>query len=142
MSINHLQTLSQPQQPVVMTPQLPQQNQIKNHMQWVQGIEGAKAYLLAPGMTIPLWDSENQCVYIKSSDQNGVPRPLTILDYTIRQAEPVGEVSSASGIDTSKFASKEEINELKDMIADLKELIASKPVQRNNYHGKKGERNE
>ena len=128
MSINHLQMMSQPQgtmpyqQPVVLQPQV-QANQNKIYMVWVQGIEGAKAYLLSPGTTIPLWDSENQCVYIKSSDQNGVPRPLTIIDYTIRQSEPVCDVSASDSIETSDFASKEDLSSIEEKLSSLTALV-------------------
>lgn len=60
----------------------PQQGMI-----WVQGETGAKSYLVASGHTVPLWDSENQTVYIKSVDGAGMPS-MRILDYTERTAAP------------------------------------------------------
>ena len=60
----------------------PQQDMI-----WVQGETGAKSYLVANGHTVPLWDSENQTVYIKSVDGAGMPS-MRILDYTERTAAP------------------------------------------------------
>lgn len=140
MSINHLQTA----QPQTVRPQV-LQSQMRPDMVWVQGIEGAKAYLLAPGMTVPLWDSENQCIYIKSADLNGIPRPLTILDYTIRPAEvePIAEVSSEPVVDTSQFVSKAEFDELKEMIGDLRDsIVASRqkgPYQNNKKGGRGNE---
>lgn len=134
MSINHLQ--SAPSQPVYYAPQ--QTNQFQNaanqEMLWVQGIEGAKAYLLAPGRTVPLWDSEEQCIYIKSTSPSGVPQPLTILDYTIRQ--PENEVETPQ-IDTSQFASREEFESLKDMISDLRDSIVAMQKPQH-YTNKKG----
>lgn len=147
MSINHLQMqqTAQPIQPQQyyqpQMPTVPQTQQANNtrSMTWVQGLEGAKAYLLAPGITMPLWDSENQCIYIKASDQNGIPRPLTILDYTIRQPEPE---TNPQQIDTSQFVSKEEFSELRDMISDLKDSLAAQQARPNNYSRKGGNRNE
>lgn len=52
---------------------------------WVQGEAGAKAYLVAPGNTVQLWDSENQVIYLKSADMSGMPS-MRILDYTERNA--------------------------------------------------------
>lgn len=89
-------------------------------------------------MTIPLWDSENQSIYIKSSDPNGIPRPLTILDYTIRQ---MSEDTEKPQVDTSQFVTKDEFNELKDMISDLKDSIAAQNRPHNNYR-KGGNRND
>ena len=69
------QMVQQPiQQPV------PQQN---TSMVWVQGEAGAKSYLLTPNYTLPLWDSEAQVIYLKSTDASGMPS-MKILDYTIR----------------------------------------------------------
>lgn len=64
-------------------PQVPQMQQ-NSSMIWVQGEAGAKSYLLAPNSTLPLWDSEAQVIYLKSTDASGMPS-MKILDYTIRE---------------------------------------------------------
>ena len=51
---------------------------------WVQGEEGAKAYMVAPGASVMLMDSENQAFYIKTADASGMPLPLRVFDYTER----------------------------------------------------------
>lgn len=51
---------------------------------WVQGEEGAKAYMVAAGNSVMLLDSENSTFYIKSTDQSGMPLPLRVFDYTER----------------------------------------------------------
>lgn len=53
-------------------------------MNWVQGEEGAKAFLVAAGNSVLLLDSENASFYIKSADQSGMPLPLRIFDYSER----------------------------------------------------------
>lgn len=132
MGVNHLNNIA-PAAPGYYTPQ--QQTSQNPDMLWVQGIEGAKAYLLAPGRTLPLWDSEEQCIYIKSTSPAGIPQPLTILDYTIRA--PKEEIEETlPQIDTSRFVSKEEFDELKEMISDLKDSIAT--AQKKPYTNKKG----
>ena len=40
---------------------------------WVQGEIGAKAYLVAPGCTVDLWDSEAPVIYLKSVSMQGMP---------------------------------------------------------------------
>ena len=52
-------------------------------MIWVQGEAAGKSYLVAPGNTVPLWDSERQTIYLKSVDASGIPA-MRILDYTER----------------------------------------------------------
>lgn len=49
---------------------------------WVQGEVGAKAYLVAPGNTVELWDSEQPVIWLKSVLANGVPS-MTRINYTI-----------------------------------------------------------
>ena len=74
------------------------------NMIWVQGEEGARGYMVAPNNTIPLWDSENQIIYVKSADNLGRPS-MRILDYTIRDLP------------------KDEITTLKEEIAELKKQL-------------------
>lgn len=54
---------------------------------WVQGEVGAKAYLVAPGNTVPLWDSEQYIIWLKSVSLNGVPSMIRI-NYSIDNPAP------------------------------------------------------
>ena len=54
---------------------------------WVQGEPAARAYMVAPGNSVLLMDSEAQAFYIKSTDGSGMPLPLRIFDYTERPAQ-------------------------------------------------------
>jgi len=67
--------------------QQPGQGSPQSPIIWVSGETGAKAYMLAPNTTLPLWDSENQVIYLKSTDASGMPS-MKILDYTIRNNTP------------------------------------------------------
>ena len=58
----------------------PAQNQNNNGLIWVQGEAGAKAYLIVPGSTVMLMDSEAMRFYLKSADASGVPS-LRIFEY-------------------------------------------------------------
>ncbi len=51
---------------------------------WVQGEAGAKSFLVAPGQTVQLMDSEAEVFYIKATDASGVPLPLRTFDYKER----------------------------------------------------------
>lgn len=77
--------MNQPVQP--MQPQQTPAQPVNNSMIWVQGEAGAKSFLVANGNTVPLWDSENQTVYIKTVDASGMPS-MRVLDYTERTAAP------------------------------------------------------
>ena len=82
-------------------PQIPQQPpaQQNNGIIWVQGEAGAKSFLVAPNTTVQLWDSESQCIYLKSADASGMPS-MKILDYTIRNQTPANAPMSASNVPT------------------------------------------
>ena len=99
------------QQPMVQTP--PQQS---SGINWVQGEAGAKAYLVAPGSTVQLWDSEEKVIYLKSADASGMPS-MKILDYTIR-----GEEQKIQ----EEYATKDELKALADKIKSLRDELTGK----------------
>lgn len=76
-------------------------------MIWVQGEAGAKAYMVAPQSSVVLWDSEDNVIYIKSADSNGMPC-MRVFDYTERSftAKNIG-VS-----DADKYVTRDEFNAL------------------------------
>lgn len=51
---------------------------------WVQGEAGAKSFLVGPGQSVMLMDSEAEVFYIKATDASGVPLPLRAFDYKER----------------------------------------------------------
>ena len=125
------------QMPQQMGPQMPPavpQNvpQSTNDVIWVQGLAGAKAYLIAPNNTVTLWDSESPTIYVKSADMNGVPS-MRILDFTERT-----ENSSKSSTEHvckcgEKFVSKEQFEELRvkfdELSAKCEPLFAKKTTK-------------
>ena len=93
-------------QPVMQQPQQSQQQGII----WVQGEAAAKSYLVAPGSTVQLWDSEEKVIYLKSADASGMPS-MKILDYTIRGDQP--ETPAAI------YATKEDLDALAEKVKEL-----------------------
>lgn len=69
-------------------PQFPQANQ---GLLWVSGEVGAKSYLMAPGTTVLLMDSEAQRFYLKSTDGAGMPSLRT---FEYKEVVPNGTESS------------------------------------------------
>ena len=103
---------NQMQQPTPMmqpqpVPQAPQSSPI-----WVQGEEGAKAYMVAAGNSVMLMDSESNVFYIKSSDQSGMPLPLRIFDYTERTANVQPKPQAAPQFDPSQFITRDELEDI------------------------------
>lgn len=97
--------------------QVQQQN---NGIIWVQGLAGAKSYLVAPNTTVQLWDSEEQVIYLKSADASGMPT-MKVLDYTIREQQNAPTVQSE--LIESDYATKKELLDIKNQIEDLKKQI-------------------
>lgn len=87
---------------------------------WVQGEEGAKAYMVAAGNSVLLMDSENSVFYIKSTDASGMPQPLRIFDYTERGKMAPQKAETADG----RFVTREEFDALR---ARFDALTADKP---------------
>lgn len=100
------------QQPIP-TPQQQMQQQPQNvgGLIWVSGEAGAKAYLVAPNTTVQLWDSEANCVYLKSADATGMPS-MKILDYTIRNAQNDVKKTPLDN-EPKEYATKEDMAALK-----------------------------
>lgn len=52
-------------------------------MTWVSGYIEAQSFRVAPGRSVPLWDSEEgrNLIYLKSTDVNGIPQKMRVLKY-------------------------------------------------------------
>ena len=94
-----------------------------NNIVWVQGIEGAKAWQLAPNSMIILLDSEVEGkMYIKVSDNIGMSS-LRIFNYI--EELPKGNNSNVtinSDLDLSQYVKKDELIDL------IKEVLSEQSV--------------
>ena len=103
--------------------QSPNTQQNNSGLIWVQGEAGAKSFLLAPGNTVALWDSEAQVIYLKSADASGMPS-IKVLDYTIRENAPQKPNIQPQADFATKddvVALQKEINALKSKFGERKE---------------------
>lgn len=78
---------------------------------WVQGETGAKSYLVAPGNTVMLMDSEGDRFYLKSADASGMPLPLRTFEYKELVSGAVTAANtpvSGSPIDLGNYITREE----------------------------------
>lgn len=116
------------QQPMGMTGQqngMPQQQ----YMIWVEGEVGAKAFQQPPGlpanMPIPLWDSTDQIIYLKSWNPMGMPNQMQKLPYEFGQT--AGNLTGATGQSNAMsqgnqngisegYATKDDLQKMKEEI--------------------------
>lgn len=108
----------QMQQQMQHVPMSPTQMSGTNDITWVQGLAGAKAFLVAPNNTVTLWDSESPTIYVKSADMNGVPS-MRVLDFTERAQNapktPTEHVCACG----KEFARLEDFNALRKTVDGL-----------------------
>lgn len=93
---------------------------------WVQGEEGAKAYMVAAGNSVLLMDSENSAFYIKSTDASGMPLPLRVFDYKERTtaAKTPPQTAQQPGVE---FVTRAEFDALAARCAALEKQEPAKP---------------
>ena len=101
-------------------PQMPQNASVQsgNQITWVQGESAAKAFPVGAGQSVLLMDSEDSVMYIKSTDQSGMPQPLRIFDYKERTTQ-----HSEAGVEKSienDYVSRSEFEEFRE---DVKRSI-------------------
>ena len=119
------QPFQQPQS--FQTPQNPQPQQ-NSGIIWIQGLQAAKSFLIAPNTTVPLFDTETQSIYLKSADSSGMPS-LKILDYTIRDQNAGNipqNISGVGNVDSSSYVTKAEFDDLK---MKFEAFCAKRPVK-------------
>ena len=90
------------------------------------GLEGAKNYPVTPGYTAWMIDEENKQFFIKSIGANGVPN---VREFSYE--EKTEQMQASSREDSSKYATKEDIEYLKKEIRKLHEKRNT--YKHNNY---------
>ena len=106
----------------------PTVSQIIKPMEWVEGEVGAKAFQMPtgwyPNQPIPLWDSTDTIIYLKSWSQMGIPNPLQKLRYTFPDQQGQQMLPAQSGqteeTPTSNFVTKDDFDAFK---TELKEML-------------------
>lgn len=95
--------------------QQPAQQRQDQGLVWVQGEAGAKSYLVAPGATVLLMDSEGSKFYLKTADASGVPMPLRVFEYK--------EIGKQEPVQTVAYVTKEEFEKFKEELKDAKSTV-------------------
>lgn len=98
-------------------------------MKWVDGEVGAKAFQMPTGWPIntpiALWDSTEKKIFLKSWNQMGMANPMQELDYTIKEQPNPMLLENMSGKDMGQYATKHELEELRNEVHNLVETMQS-----------------
>ena len=121
-------------------------------MEWVEGEVGAKAFQMPQGwpanQPIPLWDSTDTIIWLKSWGPMGIPNPMQKLHYTMpeqqNQALLTNGTSGAGAVepqqaDMSHFATKDDIDSLRD---EIRQMRQQSHQQNRNVSGNAGGNNQ
>lgn len=132
------QAYQQPYQQPAMSYAQPQQQRVG--IEWVDGEVGAKAFQLPVGWPanapMPLWDTNDTVIYLKSINQMGMPNPLQKVRYTMEEQPRMSAAMSSQATlpsgdmqqqnhampDMSEYVRKDELNQMKE---ELKAAITS-----------------
>lgn len=91
----------------------------------VTGIEGAKAYQLPPNSSMPLFDGNNDLLYVKTTDAAGYPTIKMFKFEPVEQTEPIEVTPIVDYVPRAEFD---------DLAAKVEELTKPKTTR-----GKKAE---
>lgn len=91
------------------------QNRQSTGIIWVNGEEGARSFVMAPNSNAVLLDAENEGrFYIKTTDNIGM---CNIRTFNFKEVIDVNPNSAANSV---QFATKQDIQELHDMMGSFK----------------------
>ena len=109
-----------PPAPVPLTQAAPaaQQQTIENTQTYVNGIDDVASWVVQRGQSVCLFDRNQNTFYVKSVSDNGMPNPIEIYDYTLR--ETAADKSSASGFNPDEYVKREELDALKEQLRKLR----------------------
>ena len=122
-----------------------QQSQGPKMMEWVEGEVGAKAFQMPNGWPanspIPLWDSTDTVIWLKSWGPMGIPNPMQRLKYEMpeqnNQERLMSGNSGAAEPDMSQYVTKADLEEIRK---ELKNIAGSAQGQ-NNQNGSNPQQN-
>lgn len=87
--------------------------QPSNGFVWVNDINEAANYIVAPNSAVQLWDKNSPCVYLKTADAAGKPT-MQIFDLVERKQQPAQ--SQTAAVD---YVTRTEFDELRGIVDTL-----------------------
>ena len=135
-----------PQYQQSMAQQAPQMTQAQhNGMIWTDGEVGAKAFQrpdwLPANQPVPLWDTNDTIIYLKSWNPMGMPNPLQKVRYELEGMKTGEKTTGYSGDtepkhDMTQYVRKEDLERMKqDLIDTIGQMNSVTCVKRTNAKG-------
>lgn len=93
---------------------------------WVDGIEEANNFYVAPNNAVQLWDKNAPCIYKKSADSTGKPT-MQIFDLVERKMETPSKTDFNG--DLSGFIKRDEFTQLAERVGVLERLNAKESIK-------------
>ena len=137
--------------------QMPQQSysapvqQGPKMMEWVEGEVGAKAFQMPNGWPanspIPLWDSTDTVIYLKSWGPMGIPNPMQKLRYEMPEQQNQAMLMSGNNggnegpsghPDMSQYVTKQDLENIKK---EMMNSLSSMNNSGNNQNGSNSSQN-
>lgn len=134
-NVQNNQQAYQQQQPQMQNPQPTMQMQ--SNIEYVNGIEGAKAFILPPNAQKLLLDSDNTFFYIKTTDAQGKPsvRRFRYVDIDAEQSQPKQEQQKVSYVTLDQFTDL--LQNFDNLKKEFEKLKSAKPQKAEEKEAKK-----
>lgn len=121
----------------------------RKYLEWVEGEVGAKAFQmppdLPPNQPIPLWDSTDTVIYLKSWGPMGIPNPLQKITYTMPEQLGQQFISGNSepqpAADMSQYVTKDELNQMRNEMQSMFNSANGNQRNRNSGNNQNGSNN-
>lgn len=88
----------------------------QNGFVWVDGIEEANNFYVAPNNAVQLWDKNAPCIYKKSADSTGKP---TMQIYDLVERKEMPKQAEGKTFDLSEYVTISQFNDLKATVEQL-----------------------
>ena len=134
-NVQNNQQAYQQQQPQMQNPQPTMQMQ--SNIEYVNGIEGAKAFILPPNAQKLLLDSDNTFFYIKTTDAQGKPsvRRFRYVDIDAEQSQPKQEQPKVDYVTIQQFTDL--LENFDNLKKEFEKLKSAKPQKAEEKEAKK-----
>ena len=114
-------------------------------MEWVEGEVAAKAYQMPAGLPanqpIPLWDSTDTVIYLKSWSPMGFPNPLQKLRYEMPEQQQTlpgqsGNVQNSPAPENqngTNYVTKDDFEYFRNELREIKEALSRQNMKNQRY---------